>query len=652
MEFEWGGGSSPFDDVDKQQHNGHDDDASLLANHTHAYDDSDDDAWEDVSNNGKSVHPNDDTGVFSDDSDHVHETSSDLQVEKLPEDWDALNAALNAQVAAEGDGNKTKSKVKRLTKTEKSELMVQRQAHLVCLLAREVQVNAAINDVTLQSLVRSIVPAHVDVNVAASNQARHGVVYVVQTLMRWFRLTFRRLPYTDIGDEGVDFDVTAASLLRVFFNRGGYEHEMVPLFTALCRSYGIPTRHTSCLDTPHVVKRNAPFDPHFGIPIDGLAACTDENGNEGEATRKLTDRRSLRSWCEVYSDASAILPLSHEKKAPMSSSWVHVDVIRSLVNQPFEVGRLRGRGAVMPHIVSIDDEGRIVDVSRLYAIDWARTQPLRCHEAWWARQLRVGSTNANPIDVEAPNLPLPTSVQGFKNHAQYCLEQHLGMYEWIRPRKPVGLFKGMPVFERSAVHTLQSAHRWLRQGRVVVAAEQPCKLVAKRQHAPPTQTSMYANPVPFSVATAAVPPAGDEKEAEQLPLFGLWQTEKFAAAPVVDGIVPKNEHGNIEIWSEAHLPAGSVHIRLPRAKVVAMQLGVDFAPAMVGWEARNGRNVPVFDGIVVCENAASMIEDAHAVLEHSLVEKAVAKHRKEIAKRWAVFAKKLLLRKRLREEYG
>ncbi|RHZ40446.1 hypothetical protein DYB26_008193 [Aphanomyces astaci] len=651
MEIEWGDGS-PFSDFEEEHNTSHhgDDDNSHVngaaANNEDASDD--DDAWEDV---GSMPH-NDGGGVLSDNSDHMEDAdgSNDMHVEHLPEDWDALNAALNAQAAAEGDGKRTgaKPKLKRLTKVEKSEWIVQRQAHLVCLLAREVHVNRAINDVTVQCLLRSIVPAAVDVNL--STQAHQGVVYAVQTLMRWFRLAFRRRPYAaNEGQGAIDFDVTSASLLRAFFHRQGHDHEMVALFTALCRSFNISTRYTVSLDIPYVSKRNASFDHWFGVDV---------SSSNDTVSQKLSDRTSMRSWCEVFSEASHNATTASKRT---TSSWVHVDILRSIVNQPLEVGRVRGRGAVMPHIVSLDDQLRAVDVSRTYAVDWARTQPLRCNEVWWARQLRVGDSNANPIDVANDKLPLPTSVHGFRNHMQYCLEQHLGMYEWVRPRKPVGVFKGLPVFERCNVHTLQSAHRWLRQGRVVLEAEDPCKYVARRQQhlpPPPSQTSMYANPVPFSVATAVVAANKDNDDEEeeggdkQLPLYGLWQTDKYISPPVVDGRIPKNEHGNVEVWSQAHLPQGSVHIRLPRAKVVAAQLGVDFAPAMVGWELRNGRNVPVFDGIVVCEDAAEMIEDAHAVLEQDIVEKAIAKHRKEIAKRWAIFVKKLLLRKRLRDEYG
>lgn len=56
----------------------------------------------------------------------------------------------------------------------------------------------------------------------------------------------------------------------------------------------------------------------------------------------------------------------------------------------------------------------------------------------------------------------------------------------------------------------------------------------------------------------------------------------------------------MDVWSEKCLPPGTVHLRLPRVAFVAKRLEIDFAPAMVGFEFRNGRSFPVFEGIVVC----------------------------------------------------
>jgi hypothetical protein len=63
----------------------------------------------------------------------------------------------------------------------------------------------------------------------------------------------------------------------------------------------------------------------------------------------------------------------------------------------------------------------------------------------------------------------------------------------------------------------------------------------------------------------------------------------------------QNERGQVDVWSEKCIPPGTVHLRFPRLVPVAQRLKIDFAPAMVGFEIRRGKSVPVYEGIVVCE---------------------------------------------------
>lgn len=53
--------------------------------------------------------------------------------------------------------------------------------------------------------------------------------------------------------------------------------------------------------------------------------------------------------------------------------------------------------------------------------------------------------------------------------------------------------------------------------------------------------------------------------------------------------------------SPAFLPPGTEHIRGDQIGRVAAKLGVDYAPALTGFETKQGRQVPVLDGIIVCK---------------------------------------------------
>ena len=83
----------------------------------------------------------------------------------------------------------------------------------------------------------------------------------------------------------------------------------------------------------------------------------------------------------------------------------------------------------------------------------------------------------------------------------------------------------------------------------------------------------------------------------------LVQNDPAAGSPpaAVNGIVPKNERGNVDLLNGAAPPPGTVHVDLPRVARVARTLGVDCAAALVGFEyKRGGQTLPVFQGVVVC----------------------------------------------------
>lgn len=88
----------------------------------------------------------------------------------------------------------------------------------------------------------------------------------------------------------------------------------------------------------------------------------------------------------------------------------------------------------------------------------------------------------------------------------------------------------------------------------------------------------------------------------------------------------QNERGQVDVWSEKCLPPGTVHLRLPRLVPVAKRLEIDFAPAMVGFDFRNGRSIPVFDGIVVCAEFRNAILEVHELTLIVSVLNALSEH--------------------------
>jgi hypothetical protein len=46
-----------------------------------------------------------------------------------------------------------------------------------------------------------------------------------------------------------------------------------------------------------------------------------------------------------------------------------------------------------------------------------------------------------------------------------------------------------------------------------------------------------------------------------LEVFGSWQVEDYVPPPAVDGKVPRNEYGNVELYKPCMLPKGTVRLQ-------------------------------------------------------------------------------------------
>ncbi len=117
-------------------------------------------------------------------------------------------------------------------------------------------------------------------------------------------------------------------------------------------------------------------------------------------------------------------------------------------------------------------------------------------------------------------------------------------------------------------------------------------------------------PLPLSPPTQGKLAHGQEAGgAPTVRLYGMWQTEAWAPPGASRGRVPRNERGNVEVPPFASaLPAGTRHLSsAPGLVAVCKALGFDFAPALVGFEMRGGRSVPVLDGVVVCEVGSALL---------------------------------------------
>lgn len=415
---------------------------------------------------------------------------------------------------------------------------------------------------------------------------------------------------------------TFKHLQTVVAESQGYDYQLVILFVALCRALGIQTRYTCVLDPRHLRSAKTHVQ-YFSPSIEAVAAHVWGDGGRDSPEQKRSRRNASvapRIWTELY----------------CMGRWIHVDPIYYHVDTPYEVERARGRGRNVSYVISQEASGRILDVTRRYASSWSKTLRLRLAHPliiWWETLLRDSSPASAAasihekedvaLEMNIQQQPPPTSIAGFKKHHIYCLERFIGKYECIYPRKAVGVFKGQPYFLRCAIQQLQTKHNWRKKGRRILDDEidTPIKKL-------------------------------EMKDRDPLRLYGEWQTVIYKADPLIDGIVPLNEYGNMEVWSTADVPVNATHLKLPRISTIAKKLGLSYAPAVVGFEVKNGMNRPIFDGIIVATESVRMIEEANAMVQQQKLEKAIEHNQKLIYKRWARMIKGISLRTRLQHDYG
>ncbi|CAK9205729.1 unnamed protein product [Sphagnum troendelagicum] len=395
-------------------------------------------------------------------------------------------------------------------------------------------------------------------------------------------------------------------------------------------------------------------------------------GNAAIWSRKMGP---LLHWAEVYCGEGD------------TGRWVHVDAARGVVDGAEKVeGAAAACRLPLRYVVAFAGSGA-KDITRRYVTHWSTIAPLRVDAAWWDATLRPlkhleAAATAGPstpqvaeglgveglkgsmdgtcldfprgkglsdhrssledmeMDTKTYMEPLPTNQQAYKTHHLYVLERWLNKYETLHPKGPVlGFCAGLPVYPRTCVQTLHTPDRWLREGRKVKQGETPVKIVKSR--ATPKEGTTE---VELDLDEGSTP-------RSMTALFGRWQTEAWQPARAVGGIVPRNERGQVDVWSEKCIPPGTVHLRFPRLVPVAQRLKIDFAPAMVGFEIRRGKSVPVYEGIVVCEEFKEKLMEAYLQAEMQRDAELLRKRVDQAMARWRQLLHSVATRQHLRATY-
>ncbi|KAJ5053991.1 uncharacterized protein L3040_000279 [Drepanopeziza brunnea f. sp. 'multigermtubi'] len=369
-------------------------------------------------------------------------------------------------------------------------------------------------------------------------------------------------------------------------------------------------------------------------------------------------------WVEVFDEA-------HQK-------WFPVDpLVTDSISKPraFEPPA-SDRENNMSYVIAFEEDHVARDVTRRYAKAYnAKTRRNRVEstpkgDRWWHRAMqpfaRGWISDADQIEdtelaAAESKEPMPKNIADFKDHPYYALERHLKRNEILTSTRECGKVhtgrdssvpggkKLEPIYRRKDVKIAKSSDAWYRLGREIKMGEQPMKTVpAKRR--PDDRDDM-----------------GDEiEERPGINLYTEDQTEPYVPPPIVNGMVPKNSFGNLDVFVPSMVPDGGVHIagtfflrlfpslpfpshivssHYPETARAARLLGIDYSDALIGFEFRGRHGTGVLRGAVVASEYQEAVEAVIAAYRDERVQAEETMRTNAALRMW----KRMLLALRIKE---
>lgn len=253
-----------------------------------------------------------------------------------------------------------------------------------------------------------------------------------------------------------------------------------------------------------------------------------------------------------------------------------------------------------------------------------------------------------PNQPEKKAAPVGDTLQSLRSSEEFILPRFLRREEALRPdAQPVRTFtsgkgakaKEEPVYRRADVLKCLSAESWHKEGRQIKRGETALKRV------------------PIRAVTLLRKREVDElaRETGQKPQQGLYaryQTEWITPPPIRDGIIPKNDYGNIDCFVPRMVPRGAAHVPWPGTVRLCKKLNIDYAEAVTGFEFGSKMAVPVIQGVVVAAENEDLLKDAWRADAAEKRRKDQLKAEARILQTWRKFLYGLRIAERVREEYG
>jgi len=130
-------------------------------------------------------------------------------------------------------------------------------------------------------------------------------------------------------------------------------------------------------------------------------------------------------------------------------------------------------------------------------------------------------------------------------------------------------------------------------------------------------------------------------------VYAGFQTVPYEAPPIVNGRVPKNTYGNLDVYVPSMVPRGGVHLPYPEAARAAKVVGVDYADAVTGFEFKGRHGTAVIKGIVAAVEYREALEEVIEGFQNERAQAEEARRTLEALRMWRRFMAGLRVRERI-----
>lgn len=425
-------------------------------------------------------------------------------------------------------------------------------------------------------------------------------------------------------------------------------------FVALLRAADVPSRLVFSLQPPDFTSMAIKEKPQAKVP-----EPKNKTGPKS-AQEKLLELRKGKVSSSLDRPVQAEIEMKYpvfwaEAWDSASKTWITIDPIQFKI-----IENVKSKSRLEPpsnypynnliYVLGYDRKGGVRDITKRYAEKYyARTRKKRItkdesEEIWYNDFLeKLSARERNRSDDyedeyfnrKATLEGMPDNIQDFKNHPFYVLESHLRSNEILYPKEHCGMIRtkgknnSIKVYKRENVQLLRTPRAWFQKGRVLKSGER-AMLVRKKT---PAQMK-------------------DDDDDPDERLYAIFQTSIYVPPPVKDGLITKNGYGNIDVYVPSMIPEGGVLIRTPFAAEAAKLIGVDYAPAVVGFNFERRGATPKIEGIVVGEDFREAIETIQEQLKQEELERQRSELEIRALKGWALLLAKLRIKQRLNAHHG